>query len=122
MLRIRMNRMGRTHRPFFRINAVDQRSPRDGSVVEQLGWFDPRAKDASKQIQLNDERVKYWLSVGAQPSDTMNDILAKRGLIDADKWKAVRASRVKRKLRMLEKAKAAAPAGAAPKAEEKKEG
>lgn len=119
MLRIRMNRMGRTHRPFFRINAVDQRSPRDGSVVEQLGWYDPRAKDESKQLQLNDERVKYWLSVGAQPSDTMNDILAKRGLIDADKWKAVRASRVKRKLQLLEKAKAAAPAE---KTEEKKEG
>lgn len=119
MLRIRMKRMGRTHRPFFRINAVDQRSPRDGSIVEQLGWYDPKAKDEAKQLQLNDERVKYWLSVGAQPSDTMNDILAKRGLIDADKWKAVRASRVKRKNQMLEKAKANAPAD---KKEEKKEG
>lgn len=114
-----MNRMGRVHRPFFRINAVDQRSPRDGSVVEQLGWYDPKAKDPAKQIQLDDERVKYWLSVGAQPSDTMNDILAKRGLINADAWKAVRASRVKRKLQMLEKAKAAAPAE---KADAKKEG
>ncbi len=119
MVRIRMSRMGRIHHPFFRINAVDQRAPRNGSVVEQLGWYDPKAKDPAKQVQLNDERVKYWLSKGAQPSDTMNDLLAKRGLIDADKWKAVRASRVKRKLQMLEKAKAAAPA---PKAEAKKEG
>lgn len=119
MLRIRMSRMGRTHRPFFRINAVDQRSPRNGSVVEQLGWYDPVAKDPAKQLQLNDERVKYWLSVGAQPSDSMNDILAKRGLIDADKWKARRAERVKRKLKMQEIAKANAPAD---KAEAKKEG
>jgi small subunit ribosomal protein S16 len=104
-----MSRMGRVHRPFFRINAVDQRAPRNGSVVEQLGWYDPKAKDPAKQVQLNEERVKYWLSVGAQPSDTMNDFLAKRGLIDADAWKAKRAARVKRKLAMQAKAAAAAP-------------
>lgn len=112
MVRIRMKRMGRVHRPFFRINAVDKLSPRDGKVLEELGWYDPIAKDPSKQLQLNDERVKYWLSVGAQPSDTVNDILAKRGLIDADAWKAVRARRVKKKIEAAEKAKAAAAAAA----------
>ncbi len=120
MVRIRMKRMGRTHRPFFRINAVDQRSPRDGRVIEQLGWYDPKAKDPAKQLHLEDERVKHWLKNGAQPSDTINDILAKRGLIDADAWKKKREARVKRKLLMLEKARAAAPAEGAKEA--KKEG
>lgn len=114
MVRIRMKRMGRVHRPFFRINAVDQRAPRDGRVIEELGWYNPIEKDAAKQLHLNDERVKYWLGAGAQPSDSVNDILAKRGLIDADKWKAVRASRVKRKLQNLAKA---APAEGEAKAE-----
>ena len=105
----------------LRISAVEKRSPRDGKVLEQLGWYDPIAKDPGKQLKLNVERVKHWLSVGAQPSDTVNDILARQGLIDADKWKAARASRVKKKMQMLEKAKAAAPAAAAEGAE-KKEG
>lgn len=114
-----MNRMGRTHRPFFRINAVDQRSPRDGRIIEQLGWYDPVAKDPAKQLQLNIERVKHWLSVGAQGSDTVNDILAQQGLIDAEAWKQVRARRVKRKIAAMDKAKA--EAAAAPAGEEKKD-
>ncbi len=82
-----MSRHGRTHKPFYRINAVDQRSPRDGRFIENLGWFDPLA-DADKQVKFNEERMKHWLSVGAQPSETMKDILVKAGLYDADKRKA----------------------------------
>lgn len=121
MVRIRMRRMGRTHRPFFRINAVDKRSPRDGRIIEQLGWYDPLQKDATKAIKLESERIKYWLSVGAQPSDTVADILAKHGLIDADKWAGKRAQRVKKKVADAKKAAdaAAAAASAAP-AEEAK--
>lgn len=108
MVRIRMSRMGRIHRPFFRINAVEKKSPRDGKILEQLGWYDPVAKDPTKQLELNVERIKHWLSVGAQPSDTVNDILAQKGLIDADKWKAKRAGRVKKKIADTAKAKVVA--------------
>ena len=60
-VKLRMTRIGRRHRPFFRINAVESRHPRDGKVVEKLGHYDPIEKDESKQVVLNLERVKYWL-------------------------------------------------------------
>ncbi|HVZ93663.1 MAG TPA: 30S ribosomal protein S16 [Phycisphaerales bacterium] len=122
MVRIRMKRMGRRNRPFFRINAIDKRTKRDGKIIEQLGWYDPIAKDPAKQIKLEIERCKYWLSKGAQPSDTMNDIFARLGLIDAEKWKAHRAMRAKAKIAGQEaaKAKEAAAAEAAAKPKEKK--
>jgi len=79
-VKIRMTRMGRRHRPFFRINAVDSRTPRDGRILEKLGHYDPIEKDKDKQIVLNTERVKYWLDKGAIPSDTVSDILLKLGV------------------------------------------
>jgi small subunit ribosomal protein S16 len=72
--------MGRRHRPFFRINAVESRTPRDGRVLEKLGHYDPIAKDESKQIVLNHERTKYWLEKGAIPSDTVAQILLREGI------------------------------------------
>jgi small subunit ribosomal protein S16 len=69
--------------------------------------------DATKAISLNDERVKHWLSVGAQPTDTVGDILAKRGLINAEKWNAARAQKVKKKIATLAAAKEAEAAKAA---------
>jgi small subunit ribosomal protein S16 len=101
-----MHRVGRRHVPFFRINAVDKQIKRDGKVLENLGWYNPTAKDASKQLLLNDERVKHWLAAGAQPSDTMMDILAQRNLVDAAAWKAVRETRAK--ARQTESARVAA--------------
>ena len=80
MVVLRLKRMGRRHRPFYRVNAMDKRSPRDGRVIEALGWFDPLAED-DKQICLKADRIKYWLSVGAQPSDTVRTLL-KRSDID----------------------------------------
>ena len=79
-VKIRMTRMGRRHRPFYRINAIDSRTPRDGRVLEKLGHFDPVVKDQEKQIVLNTERIEYWLSQGAIPSDTVAQILAKHGI------------------------------------------
>jgi len=79
-VKIRMKRFGRTHRPFYRINAVDSRAPRDGRVIEELGSYDPHASD-DKKVKLNVERVQYWLSVGAQPSDTVRSFLKKAGLL-----------------------------------------
>ena len=74
MVVLRLKRLGRTHRPFYRLNAMDQRSPRDGRVIEDLGWFDPIAPQ-DKQLNLKAERIDYWLSVGAQPSDTVKGLL-----------------------------------------------
>ncbi len=79
-VKIRMARMGRRHRPFFRINAVDSRTPRDGRILEKLGHYDPLVKDAEAQLVLNDERVKYWLDNGAIPTESIIDILKKRGI------------------------------------------
>lgn len=123
MVRIRLKRMGRRNRPFYRINAVEKRTQRDGKILENLGWYDPMAPDASKQVSVNGDRVKHWLSLGAQPSDTVNDILAREGVIDAEAWKADRAARsaknreaaVKRAEEKAAAEKAAAEAAAAAK-------
>ncbi|MFM9995866.1 MAG: 30S ribosomal protein S16 [Phycisphaerales bacterium] len=90
MVRIRLQRLGRTNRPFYRISAMDKRARRDGRFIEQIGWYDPLAKDVSKQVGLNEERAKYWVSVGAQPSGTVRDILAKRNLVDRAAWESDR--------------------------------
>ena len=88
-----MQRLGRTHRPFYRIAAAEKRVKRDGKVLENLGWYNPIEKDPEKQLKLEAERIKYWLSVGAQPSDTMMDILGKQELLTPklkEKWLAKR--------------------------------
>jgi len=78
--KIRLTRMGRRHRPFFRINVVDSRTPRDGRVIERLGHYDPLEKDATKQIVLKRDRVEFWLGQGAVPSDTVSEILLRNGI------------------------------------------
>lgn len=80
MVRLRLKRFGRTHGPFYRLNAIDKRSPRDGRVIEELGWYDPIAKNPEKELKLNLERIDYWLSVGAQPSRTAANLIKKAGL------------------------------------------
>ena len=79
-VKLRMTRMGRRNRPYFRINAIESRTPRDGRIIEKLGHYDPIEKDQSKQIVLNTERVKYWLDKGAIPSDTVSEVLLKLGI------------------------------------------
>ena len=71
--------MGRTHRPFFRVCAMDQRSPRDGRVIEQLGTYDPMVPDTDARAILNGERINYWLSVGAQPTPKVATLIKKYG-------------------------------------------
>lgn len=119
MVRLRMQRHGRRNRPFYRISAIDGRTRRDGKVIELLGWYDPHAKDVAKQVELNLERVQHWLKMGAQPSDTVRDFLAKRGVGDLKAWEKERARQ--RKVVEDQKAKAAAAAAAGEKKEEKKE-
>ena len=79
-VKLRLTRMGRRHRPFFRLNAVDGRTPRDGKVLERLGHYDPLEKDDAKQIVLKRDRIEYWLSQGAVPSDTVSEILLRNGI------------------------------------------
>jgi len=76
---IRMKRMGRKHRSFFRICATDRRSPRDGRVIEELGTYDPSVPETDARCLINGPRVEYWLSVGAQPSDAVRVLLKKYG-------------------------------------------
>ena len=83
-VKLRMTRMGRRHIPFFRINAVESRTPRDGRIIEKLGHYDPLEKDPAKQIVLNLERAKYWIEQGAVPSETVAQILLKKGI--SSKW------------------------------------
>jgi small subunit ribosomal protein S16 len=75
MVRIRLTRLGAKKKPFYRMVASDQRSPRDGKFIEQLGWYDP-LKDPS-QVKLDLERIDYWLSKGAQPTETAERLIKK---------------------------------------------
>lgn len=72
--------MGRRHRPFYRLGAFDGRSPRDGRPVEELGFYDPVEKDEAKQVRLKRERIEHWLSLGAETSDTVRDLLKRNGI------------------------------------------
>ncbi|MCA9138875.1 MAG: 30S ribosomal protein S16 [Planctomycetales bacterium] len=78
-VRIRLKKMGRAHRPFFRVCAMDQRSPRDGRVIEELGYYDPMCPETDARVQLKSDRVDHWLSVGAQPSEKVAVLIKKYG-------------------------------------------
>ncbi len=78
-VRIRMKQMGRRHRPFYRICAMDSRSPRGGRVLEELGTYDPMISDIDARAKLNGERIQYWLGVGAQPSEKVKVLIKKYG-------------------------------------------
>jgi small subunit ribosomal protein S16 len=74
-----MKRLGRRHRPFFRICAMDARAPRDGKVIEELGYYDPMVPETDARAILNRERVDYWLGVGAQPTEKVRVLIKKYG-------------------------------------------
>ncbi len=78
-VRIRMKRLGRKNRPFYRLCAIDQRCPRDGRVLEELGHYDPMCKETDARAILKGERIDYWLSVGAQPSENVQVLIKKYG-------------------------------------------
>jgi small subunit ribosomal protein S16 len=80
VVRLRMKAMGRRHRPFFRICAMDSRTPRDGRPIEELGHYDPMSKNAETQTVVDVGRIRYWLSVGAQPSAKVQALLKRLGV------------------------------------------
>ena len=73
MVRIRLTRLGAKKRPFYRVVAADQRAPRDGRFIEQLGWYDPMKNP--HQVKLDLERVDHYISNGAQPSETAGRLI-----------------------------------------------
>ena len=79
-VKLRFKRMGRSNAAFFRLNAIDSRSPRDGRAIEELGYYDPRNKDDAKQFVVNLDRCRWWLDHGAIPSGTVSSMLKKNGL------------------------------------------
>lgn len=78
-VRIRMKKMGRTHRPFYRVCAMDSRAPRDGRVIEELGTYDPFVPETDARVVLKGERIDYWVSVGAKPTPKVAVLIKKYG-------------------------------------------
>ncbi len=80
MVRIRLRRMGAKKKPFYRIVVADQRSPRDGRFIENIGTYDPMTDPPT--VEIKSERAGHWLSVGAQPSEAVARLLEKSGITD----------------------------------------
>ena len=76
-VRIRMKMMGRKHRAYFRIVAIDSRQPRDGRIIEELGSYDPMVKNTDERVKLFPRRIKHWLGVGALPSEKVAVLFTK---------------------------------------------
>ena len=76
--KIRLKRIGRRNRPFYRMVAMDSRNRRDGAAIEELGWYNPI--DLNRSYDLKDERILYWLGEGAQPTDAAKKLLRRAGL------------------------------------------
>ncbi len=79
MVKIRLKRMGMKKQPFYRLVVIDSRNARNGRFIEEIGYFNPVSQP--EDLQIDDERAKYWLGVGAQPSDTVRALLKKSGVL-----------------------------------------
>ena len=104
-VRIRMKQMGRTHRHYYRIVAIDHRQPRDGKVIEELGVYDPHVTDKEARVKLKPSRIKYWQSVGAKASEHCEAIFKKF----MKKWEDIEAQESAKAAEEAAKAKEAAP-------------
>lgn len=78
-VKIRLKRMGAKKAPFYRVVVADSRSPRDGRFIEEIGYYNPLTEPA--QININEEKALKWLSNGAQPTDTVNNLFRKAGIM-----------------------------------------
>ena len=120
-VRIRLSRGGSKKRPFYKVVAADQRAPRDGRFIERLGSYNPMLpQDHAERFTINEERVKYWLSQGAEPTERLQKMLSNLGLTSAPAKReqpnksAPKAKAQERLKEKEEKAKAAAEAAATP--------
>ena len=80
MVKIRLRRMGRRNRPFYRVVVADSRSPRDGKFIDIIGHYNPLTDPAT--ISIDGEKALKWLKYGAQPTDTVRSLLVKLGIMD----------------------------------------
>ncbi len=78
-VKLRLKRMGKKGHPFYRVVAADSRSPRDGRIIEAIGTYDPNANPAA--VSINEELAIKWIKNGAQPSDTVRNLLSKEGIL-----------------------------------------
>ena len=88
MVKIRLRRVGRKHRPSYRVVVADSRSPRDGAFIEIVGYYNPLTDPAT--VSINEEKTLKWLKVGAQPTEKVHSLLRREGIID--KFKQQQAS------------------------------
>ena len=79
MVKIRLRRVGRKNAPFYRILVADSQMPRDGKFIEVIGQYAPRQSEGA--LQINEDRANYWLSEGAQPTDTVRSLLRRAGIL-----------------------------------------
>ena len=84
MVKIRLMRMGMKGRPSYRVVVSDAHSPRDGRIIENIGWYNPLTEPST--IQIDADRAKYWMSVGAQPSDSVKSLLVRAGVLPKTDW------------------------------------
>lgn len=121
-VRIRLSRGGSKKRPFYRVVAADQRAPRDGRFIERLGSYNPMLpQDHAERFVINEERVKYWLSQGAEPTERLQKMLSKLGLVAAPAQRnqpQKSAPKAKAQERLKEQAEKAAAAQNAPAAQD----
>lgn len=80
MVKIRLKRMGMKKKPFYRVVVADERSPRDGRFIEEIGYYDPMTEEAT--IKIDGEKAKKWIANGAQPTETVRTLLKKSGIIE----------------------------------------
>ncbi len=97
-VKIRLKRFGRKNRAFWRINAIDSRSPRDGKVLEELGFYDPISQDPATAVVVNKARVAHWIERGALPSPSVASLL-KRATDAADAAAALAQGRADAKVK-----------------------
>lgn len=79
-VKIRLKRTGMKKAPSYRIVVADSRSPRDGRIIENIGWYNPRVEPSA--ININEDRALYWLKNGAQPTESVNILLKRAGILD----------------------------------------
>lgn len=78
-VKLRLKRMGKKRQPIYKVVAADVRSPRDGKFIEAIGMYNPKTEPAT--IDISEERALYWLGVGAQPTETVKNLLSKKGIL-----------------------------------------
>ena len=113
MLTIRLARAGAKKRPFFHITVADSRKPRDGRFVERVGYFNPISKGKGVRLEINQERIDYWLSQGAQVSERVLTLIKEKNETPEEKAKREQ-GKEKRRLRKVAKRVAAKPAEETP--------